>query len=68
MLGPRRLVNKDLGTQMALGRVVDELIILPAPTPFEGLLKHKGTLLIKFGLGELLFGQSLPRCPFSRHV
>ena len=62
MLGPRRLVNKDLGTQMALGRVVDELIILPAPTPFEG------TLLIKFGLGELPFGQSLPRCPFSRHV
>ena len=60
MLDPQRLVNKDLGTQIALGRVVDDFIILPAPIPSEGLLKHVWTLLTNLGLEVLPFGHSLP--------
>ena len=67
MLGPSRLVTRDLGTQMALVLTHGEPITLIAQVPFLGLL-NKLEVIEELSLGVLPMGQSILRCPFSVQV
>jgi hypothetical protein len=65
MLGPSRLVTRDLGTQMAFVLARGEPITLLAQVSFLGLLS-KFESIEELSLGVLPIGQSILRCPFSR--
>jgi hypothetical protein len=67
MMGPSRLANNDLGTQMALVLECGELITFLAQESNLGLLIIS-ECIDKLGLGNLLMGQSLHRCPFLWQV
>jgi hypothetical protein len=60
MMGPSRLVTKDLGTQMAFVLACGELITSLAQVSFFGFLS-KSKLIEKFGLRVSPFGQTLNR-------
>jgi hypothetical protein len=66
-MSPLRLANKYLGTQMAFVLVLGELITFLAQVSFLGLLSEYEWIDM-VGLGYLLMGQSLQRCPFLRQV
>jgi hypothetical protein len=66
-MGPPKLANKYLGTQMAFVLVLGELITFLAQVSFLGLLREYEWIYM-VGLGYLLMGQSLQRCPFLRQV
>ena len=66
-MGPPRLANKYLGTQMAFVLVLGELITFLAQMSFLGLLSEYEWIDM-VGLGYLLMGQSLHRCPFLQQV
>jgi hypothetical protein len=66
-MGPPRLVNKDLGTQMssvlALGKLITflaQVVILDCLVTYESIDKLE--------VEKLPMGQSLHRCPFFRHM
>jgi len=60
MMGPSRLANKDLGTQIALVLEYGELITFLAQESNLGLLS-KSECIDNLGLGVLPFGQTLNR-------
>jgi hypothetical protein len=60
MMGPSRLANKDLGTQIALVLECGELITFLAQESNLGLLSIS-ECIDKLGLGILPFGQTLNR-------
>jgi hypothetical protein len=60
MMGPSRLANKDLGTQIALVLECGELFIFLAQESNMGLLSIFERI-DKLGLGVLPFGQTLNR-------
>ena len=66
-MGPPRLSNKYLGTQMAFVLVLGELITFLAQVSFLRLLSEYEWIDM-VGLEYLLIGQSLQRCPFLRQV
>jgi hypothetical protein len=66
-MGPPRLANKYLGTQMAFVLVLGELITFHAQVSFLGLLSEYEWIDM-VGLGYLLMRQSLQRCPFLQQV
>ena len=67
MLGPSRLVTRDLGTQMAFVLARGEPITFLAQVSFLGLLS-KFELIDELSLRVLPMGQSILRFPFSRQV
>jgi hypothetical protein len=60
MMGPSRLANKDLGTQITLVLECGELITFLAQESNLGLLSIS-EYIDKLGLGVLPFGQTLNR-------
>ena len=66
MLGPSRLVTRDLGTQMAFVLAHGEPITSLAQVSFLGLSKFES--IDKLRLGVLPKGQSILRCPFILQV
>jgi hypothetical protein len=66
-MGPSRLANKDLGTQIDLVLECGELITFLAQVSFLGLPREYEWIDM-IGLGNLLMGQSLHRCPFLQQV
>ena len=68
MLGPPRLVNNDLGTQMILMPTCSELITSLALVAIFALSYSKEFEFTIFGLESLPFGHSLLKCPLSRQV
>ena len=67
MLGPSKLVTRDLGTQMAFVLARGEQITFLAQVSFLGLLS-KFESIDELRLGVLSMGQSILRCPFPRQV
>jgi hypothetical protein len=67
MLGPSRLVIRDLGTQMTFVLARGEPITLLAQVLILGLLS-KFEVIEELSLGVLPMGQSILRCPFPRQV
>ena len=67
MLGPSRLVTRDLGTQMAFVLARGEQITFLAQVSFLGLL-IKFESIDELSLRVLPMGQSILRCPFYRQV
>jgi hypothetical protein len=67
MLGPKGLVNKDLGIQLAFVLVHGKPIASLAQVLFLGLLS-KFELIDELSLGVLPMGQSTLRCPFTLKV
>jgi hypothetical protein len=67
MLGPSRLVTRDLGTQMAIVLAHDEPITFLAQVSFLGLIIIFESI-DELSLGVLPMGQSILRCPFPRQV
>jgi hypothetical protein len=66
-MGPPRLANKYLGTQMAFVLFLGELITFLAQESNLGLLSIF-ECIDKLGLGVLPFGQTLNRWPLSREL
>ena len=67
MLGPSRLVTRDLGTQMAFVLACGEQITFLAQVSLLGLLS-KFESIDELSLGVLPTGQSILRCPFPQQV
>jgi hypothetical protein len=67
MLGPLRLVTRDLGTQMAFVLARGEPITFLAQVSFLGLLSIFESI-VELSLGVLPIGQSILRCPLPRQV
>ena len=67
MLGPSKLVTRDLGTQMAFVLARGEQITFLAQVSFLGLLS-KFESIDELSLGVLPMGQSILRCPFLLQV
>ena len=67
MLGPSKLVTKDLGTQMAFMLACGEQITFLAQVSFLGLLS-KFESIDELSLGVLPIGQSILRYIFPRQV
>jgi hypothetical protein len=63
MMGPSRLVTRDLGTQMTFVLARDEPITFLAKVSLLGLLS-KFEVIEELSLGVLPKGQSILRCPF----
>ena len=67
MLGPSRLVTRDLGTQMAFVLAHGEPITFLTQVSFLGLLSIFESI-DELSLGVLPMGQSILRCPFPQQV
>ena len=67
MLGPSKLVTRDLGTQMAFVLARGEQITFLAQVSFLGLLRIFESI-DKLSLGVLPMGQSILKCPFLLQV
>jgi hypothetical protein len=67
MLGPSRLVTRDLGTQMAFVLAYGEPITFLAQVSFLGLLS-KFQSNEELSLHVIPMGQSILRCPFPQQV
>ena len=67
MLGPSRLVTRDLGTQMAFVLTHGEPITFLAQVSFLGLLS-KFEVIEELSLGVLPMGQSILRYTFPQQV
>jgi len=67
MLGPSKLVIRDLGTQMTFFLARGEQITFIAQVSFLGLLS-KFELIYELSIGVLPMGQSILKCPFPRQV
>jgi hypothetical protein len=67
LMGPSRLVNKDLGTQMSFVLALSKLITFLAQVAILGCLVTYESI-DKLGVEKLPMGQSLYRCPFFRHM
>ena len=67
MLGPSKLVTRDLGTQIAFMLARGEQITFLAQVSFLGLVS-KFELISELSLGVLPIGESILRCPFLLQV
>jgi hypothetical protein len=66
-MGPSRLVNRDLGTQMSFVLALSKLIAFLAQVAILGCLVTYEPI-DKLGVEYSLMGQSSHRCPFFRHM
>ena len=67
MLGPSKLVTRDLGSQMTFLLARGEQITFIAQVSFLGLLS-KFELIDELSIGVLPMGQSILKCPFPQQV